>query len=352
MHLPVFVRYLLFPFAVLYGAGVWLRNKLFDFGILKEFEFDFPVIVVGNLTVGGTGKTPMTIYLLKIFSEYFKTASLSRGYRRKTSGFLEVNPENSFQETGDEPLLIKRYFPDCPVAVCEDRIEGVQQLLVAHPDLKAAVLDDAFQHRYLKPGFNILLTDYSNLFADDFLLPSGSLRESRSGASRADAIVVTKCPVDLPSEDVVRICGKIALYSNAKVYFASLSYPPYVSLTAASQNRQPGNSALLVCGIANPESLKQKISLDFKEVKSLIYEDHHAFSPESIQVIEEEWKKLPNGASIITTAKDAMRLEPFRNLMEEKKLPVFVLPVEMKFLFDDEEKFTVHIFNYIKRYIA
>ena len=216
----------LYPVSWIYGTGVWLRNKLFDWGIYKERKFDIPVISVGNITVGGTGKTPHTEYLIRLLQKDYKVAVLSRGYKRKSKGFVLARPDTSVQMIGDEPFQMKQKFPDIHMAVDRDRCHGIEQLCNSHiaPGTEVIILDDAFQHRYVKPGINILLVDYHRLICEDTLLPAGRMREPENGKSRAHIVIVTKCPKDITPMDLRVLSKQMELYPYQQLYFTTLAY--------------------------------------------------------------------------------------------------------------------------------
>lgn len=332
------VRKLLFPFSILYGSIMHVRNKFYDRGLLSSREFELPVIAVGNLSVGGTGKSPMVEYLVNILKTEHKVATLSRGYKRKSSGYILLNGQETATEVGDEPLQFKSKFRDVLVAVDESRSNGIVKLLEETPSPDVVILDDAFQHRKVKAGFYILLTSYTNLYRNDMVLPAGNLREPALGAKRANIIVVTKCPEDLSASDQEEIKRKLRPQGRQEVYFSSITY----SNEVFSRNRTLELKALqkepftLVTGIARPQPL-----VDHLERQGLIFthkafSDHHNFT-------EEEIKALQHEELILTTEKDYMRL---KNEISREK--IFFLPIKTRFL-NRGADFDEQIRNFVKK---
>lgn len=291
------------PLSWLYAAITAVRNWAFDRGVLKSTSFDLPIITVGNLSTGGTGKTPMVSLLLKHSSG--KVAVLSRGYGRKTKGFLEVSTESTVKEVGDEPLEQKRKFPEVIVAVCEDRVAGIEALLKTYPGLQGILLDDAFQHRYVNPSAQLVLTPYEQRFTKDYVLPAGNLRESAYGAERATAIVVTKSPLELSQEEKQRIREEMASYSKAPVFFSTLEYSENAKLSSEDKH-------LVVTGIENPTPLYNYLTDRGFSFEAIQFPDHHNFTASDIQKIEAKARDK-KASAIITTAKDITRLSPLWN---------------------------------------
>ena len=330
-------RFLLFPFALLYGFITVCRNFLFDIGILKSNFFEIPIIAVGNLSVGGTGKTPQVEYLIRLLSNRYKVATLSRGYKRKTKGYLLANAMKTVNDLGDEPYQYFKKFQEIQVAVAERRVEGIQELLHQKDVPEVLLLDDAFQHRYVKAGFYILLTAFDDLFTQDFLLPVGTLRECRSGAKRADVIIVTKCPDTCDKNTMAEIRKKIAPKSDQEVFFSKVTYASILHSTSgikplsAFQNIKK----LLVVGIANPSPFISFLKNDGDDV--LIFSDHHHFSYADVERIEAK----ANGRPIVTTEKDYVRLS---SLIHSDRL--FYLPIESTFI-TDQSAFDAKILDYV-----
>ncbi len=338
------------PFSLLYGLGVQFRNFLYNNEILKSIEFDVPVIGVGNLSTGGTGKTPHTEFLIQFLKDYIQIATISRGYRRKTKGFSLVHPNHAAEQVGDEPLLFKRKYPDVLVAVSEDRIFAVPHLIKAQPHTKAILLDDAYQHRSIDAGMNILLTTYQKPFFEDHLLPSGRLREWRAGYQRADKIIVTKCPPDITEADRQKWIEKLQPLPHQKVYFTYYKYyNPYYSFNPAYTFKLSEKiDVLLVCGIAHPEPLVKYLEERVGSVHTLEFADHHNFTKEDISKIKKAYDFIKSDNKvIITTEKDAMRLDSHRKFFIEEKLPLYSLPIQVKFLFEEQYIFEEEIIQYL-----
>lgn len=333
------LRKILFPFAILYGFITSIRNFLFDKGILASYSFELPIIVVGNLSVGGTGKTPQIEYLIRLLSERYTIATLSRGYKRKSKGFVLANANATAETLGDEPYQFYQKFPLIQVAVDADRKNGIEQLLAQSHPPQVILLDDAFQHRKVKAGFYILLTAYDDLFADDFLLPTGNLRESSSGAQRADVIVVTKCPTTLSEAEQTRIKQRIKSYSAAPVYFSTIAFDDCVQSSTASVpvTTIQQTACVLVAGIAKPDSFFDY--LKNSESICLTYPDHHHFTESDIQQI----KQQAGDKLIVTTEKDYVRLKD-----SELKDQLYYLPIRTSFMVDSNE-FDATVLDYLKK---
>ena len=344
------VQILLAPFSLLYGLGVSLRNSFYDRGLLKGVEFDLPVISVGNLSVGGAGKTPHIEYLIRLLKDYMDIATLSRGYRRKTKGYLEVKPEMDAEQVGDEPLQFKRKFPEIMVTVSESRTFAIPQIVMERPDVKAVLLDDAFQHRSVKPGLNILLTEYSRPFTRDYLLPSGRLREWRSAYERADIIIVTKCPPVLGEEDRARFREEIEPLPHQRLYFSYYEYgQPYYILNARYRlQMNPDMDALLISAIARTDYLLEYLRPRLSTIKAMEYADHHYFSKYDLGQLKANFDRMENDKKVIlTTEKDAMRLQIHHPFIKENQLPVFAVPVQVRFHFSESAQFDDDIRQYL-----
>lgn len=352
------LRILLYPVSVLYGLITSFRNFLYNTGILPAVEFRIPVICVGNITVGGTGKTPHTEYLADLLRKEFKVAVLSRGYKRKSRGFRIVTPDLKASETGDEPLQISSKFPDVLVAVDRNRVNGVRKILQIQPETEAIILDDAFQHRRITPGFSILLSDFERLIIRDHMLPYGYLRENISNMRRADIILVTKSPVDISPIQRRLIVKEIDKAPYQNLYFTSISYNEPVQLfpkgeltvTKPELSRLYGTGIILITGIANPKPLKEILEKTAGEVIHLNYPDHYYYMDQDINTISESFDKLSSPVRyIITTEKDAVRLKEFRNIAEPIKSLMFYIPVGICFLNDDSNEFNNLIIEYVRK---
>jgi tetraacyldisaccharide 4'-kinase len=304
-----FLRFLLFPFTLIYDLITRIRNLFFELGFLKQTSFNIPIIVVGNLSVGGTGKTPQIEYLIRLLKGGFKTAVLSRGYKRKTKGFVLLNDTHSVEDVGDEPLQYFKKFKDIDVAVDVNRVNGILKLITeSSPNL--VLLDDAFQHRKVIGSFYILLTKYDDLFTDDFLLPTGNLRESRAGAKRADIILVTKCPIDLSETSKNKIRDKFKKFKTS-VFFTTISYDLKTSgYKSIFVDDLKDFEVLLITGIANPKPLLSFLNEKNVIFKHLKFSDHHNFTDKEIEKIKKDYDGLNSSKKLIlTTEKDYVRLE-------------------------------------------
>ncbi len=340
-------RYLLLPISWIYGAIIWLRNKLYDKNILKSSSFNFPIICVGNLAAGGTGKTPMTEYLVRLLKNDYKTATLSRGYKRKTEGFAIADKDSTALEIGDEPMQFHQKFPDIAVAVGEERIVAIPQLLHERPETEVIILDDAFQHRQVRAGLNIILTEYANLYTRDFILPAGDLRDVRSSSKRADIIIVTKCKADFSENEKHAVITEIKPLPHQTVYFTTIVYgKSYHLFTKEEIDIKHDYGILLVCGIANPRPLKEHLTTHADTYDMLRYADHHIFHSNDLNDIKQQFEKINSEKKIVlTTGKDAVRLEKFIN--ELKDFPIYVVPIEHEFLFNEAAAFENSIRQFI-----
>jgi tetraacyldisaccharide 4'-kinase len=353
IHLAISLvsKLLLLPFATVYGSVVALRNYLYDEKIFKAVRFDIPVIGIGNLTAGGTGKSPHIEYLLTYLQYTYKVATLSRGYGRKTHGFVLAGSTSTASDIGDEPRQFKRKFPDAVVTVCEDRVLGLPRILHESPDVDVVLLDDAFQHRSIVAGLSLLLTDYSLRFTHDNLIPIGWLRESKRNYHRADLIIVTKCPENISEEEKKAITLEIKPFRYQRVYFSSIQYGPLYSFNDgfAKTELTKDMDVLLVCGIAKHEGLEKYLQSKVRNVYLRGYRDHHHFDVYDLEQIRETFKDIGDGKKIlVTTEKDAARLEEHRDWFLQNKIEIFVQPISVKFVSGDEEKFNADIIQYIE----
>jgi len=299
-------------------------------GVLKQKSYDIPVIGIGNITVGGTGKTPHTEYLIKLLQKDYQVAVLSRGYKRKSNGFVLANKLSTMEEIGDEPLQMKTKFPDIHVAVDANRRNGISRLLAddISPAVDVILMDDSFQHRYVLPDINILLVDYNRLITRDYLLPAGRLRESVMGKERADIVIITKCPADITPVERNGIERELTLRYHQKIFFTTMSYPILMP--------QFKEAPLLVTGIASPHHMEEDLRKFYPGLELMAFPDHHAFSDADIEAI----KKRAAGRHIITTEKDSTRL---------KSLPHTVIPIEVEFIAKEEEKFNKIILDHVRQ---
>ena len=339
------LRKILFPFSLLYGLITNVRNSAFDLGILKSKAYEIPLIVVGNLSVGGTGKSPMIEYLISHLPASLKIAVLSRGYGRETKGFRLANDESTAKEIGDEPLQFYRKFKDLQVVVDEKRVNGLDNLFKLKPDIDLVLLDDAFQHRYVKAGCYILLTAYDNLYTSDFILPAGNLRESRKGAERAQIIIISKCPENLSREERTTIEEQIAPKLDQKLFFSRIKYDSRVfnNKGSASLKEFKHNKVVLVTGIANPSPIEKFLMKSHINFEHLKFGDHQPIEKEELQRIRKALNDLPNDQKIIiTTEKDFVRS------FIDVDLPIYYLPIKTEII-DDSETFNELIQEYVRK---
>lgn len=324
------INYWLMPFAWLYGLVVCIRNLMFDVGVLKSRTFPLPVICVGNITVGGTGKTPHTEYLIRLLSKDHQVAVLSRGYKRKSEGYVLATKDTPMAEIGDEPYQMKQKYPQIHMAVDKDRCHGINQLMqnTVKPQIDVVILDDAYQHRYVKAGLNILLMDYHRLIHLDKLLPAGRLREPMSGSQRAEIVIITKCPRDIKLMDRIGIERSINLENWQKIFFTTYKYP--------DQMKGLGKNPLLVTGIASPQQMVYDLQKIVPTFELMSFPDHHNFTEQDIGAI----RTRAAGRTILTTEKDATRLHGLDNMK--------VIPIEVEFI-EGKEKFDKMIKNYVNK---
>ncbi|MDP4203241.1 MAG: tetraacyldisaccharide 4'-kinase [Bacteroidota bacterium] len=343
----------------IYAVIVRTRNWMFDSKILRSKSFNFPIISVGNLTVGGTGKTPHTEYIVSLLSQSMKVATLSRGYKRKTSGFVLADASATGATIGDESYQIKRKFPEVAVAVDGNRRRGISKLL-ANKDLQplsAIVLDDAFQHRYVTPGLNILITDFNRLFTDDHILPYGRLREPIHSKSRANIIIVSKCPETLHPMDFRVISKKINIFPYQSLYFTTYQYGEIYPLFNSLASSQPTTvtdiktekmHVLIVTGIVSPQGIYEHIEKFTPNYDKITFSDHHNFTQKDYRSIERKFNETKNPKILLVTEKDAARIVNDNNLPEELKPSIYVLPIKVKFLSGQEPKFNQQLTTYVK----
>jgi tetraacyldisaccharide 4'-kinase len=343
-------RILLLPFALLYWLVIGTRNWLYNKNILRSTSFGLPLICVGNLAVGGTGKSPMVEYLVRLLKDEFKVATLSRGYKRRTKGYALANRQSTALEIGDEPMQFHIKFPDIPVAVGEERLVAIPQLLHDRPATEAIILDDAFQHRAIRAGLNILLTDYNNLFTRDFYLPTGDLRDLRTEYKRAEILVVTKCKPDLTIDEKEKIKKEISPQPHQHIFFASMEYgQPYHIFKHTGFALTENTEVLLVSGIANPRPLKLLLEKYSKTYYMLQYPDHRIFTIDDIREIRNRFAGINADKKIIlTTEKDAVRLVKFNTEIGE--WPFYVIPVRHHFLYGEADRFNQLVTNFIRSF--
>lgn len=345
----------LLPLSFLYGMGVHFRNMLFDTGILESRSFPIPVISVGNITVGGAGKTPHVEYLIRLLCETKRVSVLSRGYKRRTKGYLLASSSSTSLELGDEPYqMYLKYGRQVHVAVSANRCEGIERLC-SDPETKdtdVILLDDAFQHRYVKPGVNILLVDYHRLIVYDKLLPAGRLREPKDGKRRADIVIVTKCPPDLRPMDFRVITKALNLYPYQKLFFTTIEYGDLIPLFSNSRSLALSEitsdyEVLVLSGIASPQHLLCDIQKHTDNVIPMTFRDHHLFTPKDIARINNTFDSLSSKRIIITTEKDAARLVGLDGLSDDVRNHIYALPIKTTFLLEQQEQFDEFILSYV-----
>jgi tetraacyldisaccharide 4'-kinase len=344
-------RVLLLPIALLYGLVIFIRNWLYDKQYLKSAEFNFPIICVGNLAVGGTGKSPMVEYLVRLLQDDYKIGTLSRGYKRKTKDYVLANAYTTAIDIGDEPMQFHKKFPGISVAACEERIVGIPHLLQDMPGLQAIILDDAFQHRMVRAGLNIVLTEYNNLYPHDFFLPTGDLRDEWASAKRAQVLIVTKCPYDLSPEAKQKIIRSLNPTATQKVFFTTIEYgtPYHIFNPGDEWLLTPRDEVLLVCGIANPRPLKEYLHEKAHTYYQQDYSDHHIFSIDDLNEIRQAFDEIQaRDKLILTTEKDAVRLVKFTEQLAS--LPLYVLPIRHYFLFDEGGQFDELVLQFIQTF--
>ena len=345
----------LLPLSWIYGLGVGIRNRLFDMGILKSRDFKVPVISVGNITVGGSGKTPHVEYLVRLLRDKNKVAVLSRGYKRKSRGYVLADKDATARMIGDESYQMKKKFPDVYVAVDKNRCHGIERLTEDEntKDTDVILLDDAYQHRYVKPGVNILLVDYHRLIIYDKLLPAGRLREPKQGKNRADIVIVTKCPRNLKPMEFRVLTRAMDLYPYQKLFFTTLKYnklkPLYFGEDRPVSDIQPEENILLLTGIASPKQMIIDLEPYTKNITPLTYPDHHQFKRKDIERINELFAAMPEPKMVITTEKDNARLFGVEGLSDEVRQHIYMLPVEIEFMLEQQEEFNEKIIGYVRK---
>lgn len=346
----------LIPLSWLYGIGVGFRNQLFNIGLLKQHDYDIPIISVGNITVGGAGKTPHVEYLIRLLKDKVKVAVLSRGYKRKTHGYVLANDSSTVTDIGDEPYQMKQKYQDVHIAVDKKRVDGIAHITgdAETNDTDVILLDDAFQHRYVKPGINILLVDYHRLIIYDKLLPAGRLREPQSGKNRADIVIITKCPKDLKPMEFRVLTKAMNLYPYQSLYFTTIEYESLTPLFAKEKSTIEKEAledkhVMLITGIASPKQIIIDLKPHVKEMTTLAFSDHHQFKSKDIMKINETFNAIKGEKIIVTTEKDATRLEQLEELSEEVKQNLYVLPIKVKFMINQEEEFNDKIIDYVRK---
>ena len=342
------------PFAYIYGLATALRNRLFDWGILESRKYDIPIISVGNITIGGTGKTPHIEYLIRLLSPKYKVAVLSRGYKRKSHGYVLATEDTPMELIGDEPWQMAQKFPHIYIAVDANRRNGIERLMTdaETKDVQVILLDDAFQHRYVSPGRNILLTDYHRLITQDMLLPAGRLRESSQGKERANMVIVTKCPEDISPMQYRIIAEALQLRPYQHLFFSTVKYGKMVNLLThkmCSMTEMSKYNVLLITGIGCPKQMSLDVRERFASVKSLDFRAHHYYTQADIQAISLELDTIPAPRIIITTEKDTTRLMTIDSLPEDIVKHIWVLPIGIRIMQEKERMFNDKITGYVQK---
>ncbi|WP_163716366.1 tetraacyldisaccharide 4'-kinase [Mangrovibacterium lignilyticum] len=349
------LKIILYPLSILYGFIVYIRNMLYDSNIFKSTEFEIPVISIGNITVGGTGKTPHTEYLVKLLKKHVNVATLSRGYKRKTKGFFLVQETSNVKNVGDEPLQIKQKYPEATVAVDENRVHGIEKLMEDKnnaPDV--ILLDDAYQHRKVTPGINILLIDYNRPIEEDHLLPMGRLRERVYQRRRANVIIYTKCPDEITPITRRIIMKNVNLRPYQSLYFTTMAYgnpqPVFPNQAAEAPDFESKKTAsIMLSGIANPTQFRDYLKSKSNLIDEIVFSDHHNFTNRDFKQIEQIYLRgKARQPVILTTEKDAVRLRFAKELSDEVKSQLYYIPVKIKFLDSEGKSFDKKIVGYVK----
>ncbi len=352
----VFLRILLFPFACIYGLLTGMRNLFFDLGLLPGKSYSFPVISVGNLSAGGTGKTPHTEYLTELLREKYKVAILSRGYKRKTRGFILATTDHSQVEIGDEPMQYLKKFSDVAIAVDENRRRGISHIMTEKPGTEVILLDDAFQHRYVRPGLSILLTDYHHLYVDDYLIPTGLLREKAIGAKRADIIIITKTPKIFSPITRRNLSKQIKPGPHQRLFFSYVSYEEPIPFKLGMAKKPPAkkyNYIIMVAGVANSYPLQEHLKSICNELIVIDFKDHHQYTAQDFDKINREYQSIISKDKVIfTTEKDATRLDQECFAMFLDELPFYYVPIKVKFHDCDEVRFDKLVLDYVQKSIG
>ena len=349
------IRRWLMPLSWFYGIAVDIRNALFDMGILRSVSYDIPIINVGNITVGGTGKTPHVEYLIRLLSGHHRVAVLSRGYKRKTHGYILSSVSSTMEEIGDEPWQIKQKFPNVYVAVDANRRRGIKRLMTdeSTKDVEVILLDDAYQHRYVKAGHNILLVDYHRIISDDCLLPAGCLRERASSSRRATTIIVTKCPHHIMAMGFRVILSALHIRPYQQLFFSTFHYGTMYQLWGdgtiePGMLRKNNMHVLLLTGIGNPRQMEQDMYRFVQHITPLVFPDHHYYTKRDVDTIQGALLDLPQPHIIITTEKDAARLQHLQGISEEIRQNTYVLPIEVNIMRDEKNKLDKTITDYVR----
>lgn len=351
----IHIREWLLPLSWLYGIGVKIRNTLFDWGVLESRSYDVPIINVGNITMGGTGKTPHVEYVVELLCQKYEVAVLSRGYMRKSKGFVLASTESTVEEIGDEPWQIKQKFPDVHVAVDKDRRHGIEKILSDKRtrNTQVIVLDDAFQHRYVKAGMNILLVDYHRMITEDRLLPAGNLREPLRAKERAKIVIVTKCPAKMNPIGYRVIKEALALRPYQSLFYSTVKYGRMVKLNYDSEDtKEPdwrNTNILLLSGIGNPKQMAMDMRGMAKCIMPMTYRDHHFYTKADLTDMENALCSLPEPRAVVTTEKDITRLLPLMDVMSERLRDAIWIRTAKVDLLENKIKFNEKITGYVQK---
>ena len=337
----MYFMFLLAPFSWIYTFVIFIRHKLFDCKILKSVEYDIPIVCIGNVTVGGTGKTPMAEALIRHFESRHQVGVLSRGYKRRTRGYYEVDLNSSFLKSGDESKQIKLKFPNIVVSVCADRRTGIARMRRDHPELNLIILDDAFQHRYVEPWTSMILMDYTRPIYKDHMLPWGSLRDTLSQIDRARFLVVNKCPEDISALDMRIITTNLALYPYQRLYFTKIkSLPPRAIFEEGTLSTvYPGRNVLLMSGVGNPKSFEIEVSKRYVVNGHLVFPDHHIYRKSDLKQLLLTLSTQLSDTVVLVTEKDYVKLINRKNIPEALLGKLYYLPIELEFVNGDEKMF-------------
>ncbi len=349
------LRIFLFPFCLLYGLITWLRNKFFDWGLLPSKTFDIPVISVGNLSTGGTGKTPHAEFLIRMLQDEYTIALVSRGYKRKTRGLVVAGPDSTSRDIGDEPLQIYQKYPDTLVVVHEKRRQALEYLRHHHPAINLIIMDDGYQHRYVTPGLNLLLTEYYKPFFSNYLMPCGNLREFKSGAARAHALVITKTPKVFSPLDRRFFLRKLSPFRMGTTYFSFIRYGQWKPLDESTP--QKGSTTFrdlfLFTGIANASALEEYLKKHSDELHVIKHSDHHQFRESDLRKLKQQFRDtFGSSKAVVVTEKDAMRLQDEKLRKIIRHLPVYYIPIEVDLHDEDKEPFLNMVREYLKSFAA
>jgi tetraacyldisaccharide 4'-kinase len=350
----IFLKYILSPFALMYGLFMFLRRFSYSKKLFKRHTFNVPIILVGNIAVGGTGKTPHVEYLIDLLSESYRISCLSRGYKRKSKGFIRANVDESAHIIGDEPAQYKQKYKDLiDVAVCENRVKGIREILKFEPKTDIIIMDDGFQHLSVKPGLSIILSDFYNLYTHDYPMPFGRLREFKSAAQDADIIVITKCPIMVSPLEIKNIRSELKLQNHQSLLFSHFKYGEWIPLTQSAKEVatcMKSTQILLVTGIANSYPILAYAREKCIELKELKFGDHQEFTPKDIQAIKNEYDAMLSKSKIIlTTEKDAMRFSCMVDQNTLNLLPIFYVPIKVAFQEPFGKEFNQIILDYVRK---